>query len=99
MSAAQSQEWWLWLEDEVPQVGSGLRLVRVTIGRKWVRLSYPTSMRLAMKRWEGLTKVPAEGRTWGEVLADLHRAARSVVPGYRADGRTKAGRAQRSIGA
>ena len=34
---------WVHLEDELPRIGSGLRLVEGQVGRKWVRLRSATS--------------------------------------------------------
>jgi hypothetical protein len=34
---------WVYLEDEMPRIGSGLRLVEGEVGRKWVRLRSATS--------------------------------------------------------
>lgn len=33
----------LYFEDEAPQIGCGWRVVNVTVGRKWVRVSVPAN--------------------------------------------------------
>ena len=44
--------------DPIPRIGSGMRIVQVKIGRKWVRIRGPDGRltRILLKRW--LTVVP-----------------------------------------
>lgn len=55
------------LNDEIPRVGSGERLVEADVGRKWVRVRRHSrfadtahSSRLGVNAWEALKPVPVD---------------------------------------
>lgn len=54
--------YWIHLHDEAPLIGSGRRLVRATVGFKWVKVRnlYSQRVRLPLKTWLALNpeKVP-----------------------------------------
>lgn len=50
--------------DQMPRIGSGTRIVRARVGRKWVRVTdnHPVTecrsrQRVHIRTWNGLTKV------------------------------------------
>ncbi len=68
------------LGDPVPRIGSGMRLVQVKIGRKWVRIKAPDGRitRLHIKRW--LFQVPHvryQGEDLRVVFAALNKWKRA----------------------
>ena len=52
--------YWLWLMDEVPALGSGVRSVRAKVGYKWVYIKREgkTRVKLAKAKWDALIPVP-----------------------------------------
>lgn len=57
----------LWLADQIPAIGSGQRVVRARIARKWVFLkartrfrNQPNAIRVSLILWESLNPKPLE---------------------------------------
>jgi hypothetical protein len=63
---------WVYLEDEMPRIGSGARLVTAKVGWKWVRaksVTYPvpqTYTRIHLSKWKNvLRRTEKRGIPWG----------------------------------
>jgi hypothetical protein len=70
---ATEELWKLRLTDEAPRIGSGYRMVKVKVGRKWVHLSAyragvlganlkPRKQRISRAIWSALTASPSAQR-------------------------------------
>ena len=62
------------LGDPLPRIGSGMRIVEVKIGRKWVRIRAPNGRitRLSLKRW--VSDVPHVRYQGDESQAEVNTA-------------------------
>lgn len=51
--------YWLWLQDEIPKLGSGVRLVHAKVGYKWVYIKREYKNRIKIKKalWDSLNPV------------------------------------------
>ena len=53
------QPYWLWLADEVPKLGNGVRLVHAKVGYKWTYIKRENKHRVKIRKalWESLYPV------------------------------------------
>jgi hypothetical protein len=65
---------WVYLEDEMPRIGSGARLVTAKVGWKWVRVKSVTYLmpqtytRISLSKWKNvIRRTEKRGIPWSTI--------------------------------